>query len=156
VSKHEYVATVAWQRGGAAFTDNKYSRAHEWRFDGGAVVPASSSPLVVAPPGSDPANVDPEEAFVAALSSCHMLFFLFHAAKRGFVVERYEDAASGTMGKNADGRVAMLKVVLRPQVTWGGAQRPSAADIEALHHRAHEDCYIANSVKTEVAIEPRA
>lgn len=156
MSKHDYVATVAWQRAGATFTDNKYSRAHEWCFDGGTVVPASSSPHVVPPPGSNPANVDPEEAFVASLSSCHMLFFLFHAAKKGFVVDRYEDAAIGTMGRNADGRMAMIKVVLRPQVAWGGEQRPSAADIEALHHRSHEDCYIANSVKTEVAVEPRA
>ena len=155
MGKHEYVATVAWQRGGAAFTDNKYSRAHEWRFDGGAVVPASSSPYVVAPPGSNPANVDPEEAFVASLSSCHMLFFLFHAAKRGFVVDRYEDVAAGTMGKNSEGRMAMLKVVLRPQVAWAGATRPSAADVEALHHRSHEDCFIANSVKAEVVVEPR-
>ena len=155
MSQHDYVATVAWQRAGATFTDNKYSRAHEWRFDGGTVVPASSSPYVVPPPGSNPANVDPEEAFVAALSSCHMLFFLFHAAKRGFVVDRYEDAAVGTLGRNAAGRTAMLKVVLRPQVAWSGEKRPSAADLEALHHRSHEDCFIANSVTTEVAIEPR-
>jgi organic hydroperoxide reductase OsmC/OhrA len=155
VSKHEYVATVSWERAGATFTDNRYSRAHQWRFDGGTVVPASSSPHVVPLPASSAAAVDPEEAFVASLSSCHMLFFLFHAAKRGFVVDRYEDTASGTMGKNAAGRMAMLKVVLRPQVTWSGAKRPSPPDIDALHHQSHEDCFIANSVKSEVAIEPR-
>lgn len=154
MDKHEYTATVTWQRNGAAFTDNRYSRAHEWRFDGGAVVPASSSPQVVPVPLSNAAAVDPEEAFVASLSSCHMLFFLYHAAKKGFVVERYEDTAVGTLGKNAQGRMAMLKVTLRPQVGWGGERRPAAQDVEAMHHRAHEDCYIANSVACEVAIEP--
>ena len=155
MSQHEYVATVAWQRAGATFTDNKYSRAHEWRFDGGTVVPASSSPSVVPLPMSNAAAVDPEEALVASLSSCHMLFFLFHAAKKGFVVERYEDAASGTMGKNAQGRIAMLKVVLRPQVTWGDGPQPTAADLDSMHHQSHEDCFIANSVKCEVVVEPR-
>src|SRR5213075_1971035 len=97
-----YVATVIWTRpADAPFKDHRYSRAHQWRFDGGAVVPASSSPNVVPLPMSDPAGVDPEEAFVASLSSCHMLFFLFHAAKKDFVVDRYEDEAIGTMGKNA-------------------------------------------------------
>lgn len=155
MSKHEYLATVRWQRAGATFTDNRYSRAHEWHFDGGAVVPASSSPSVVPAPLSDAAGVDPEEAFVASLSSCHMLWFLAHAARRGFVVDRYEDAAIGTMGRNADGRMAMLKVVLRPRVTWAGDPRPAAADLDALHHRSHEDCFIASSVKAEVVIEPR-
>src|ERR1700741_595621 len=113
-----YTATVVWNRApDAPFKDNKYSRAHEWRFDGGTVVPAASSPAVVPLPFSNAAAVDPEEAFVASLSSCHILFFLFHAAKQGFVIERYEDAAVGTMGKNAQGRMAMLKVALRPRVT---------------------------------------
>ena len=153
MSKHDYTATVAWARPeGARFTDNRYSRAHEWRFDGGTVVPASSSPLVVPPPLSNTAAVDPEEAFVASLSACHMLFFLFHAAKKGFVIERYEDAAVGTMGKNAEGRTAMLKVVLRPNIAWEG-KAPTAEELEALHHQSHLDCYIANSVKTEVTIE---
>lgn len=155
MSKHEYVATVRWQRGGAKFTDNKYPRAHEWRFDGGAVVPASSSPSVVPVPLSSAAAVDPEEAFVASLSSCHMLWFLFHAAKQGFVVDAYEDAAAGTMGRNADGRTAMLKVALRPRIAWAGERIPSAGEIDALHHQSHLDCYIANSVKAEVVIEPR-
>jgi organic hydroperoxide reductase OsmC/OhrA len=154
VSKHEYTATVRWQRAGARFTDNRYSRAHQWSFDGGAVVPASSSPHVVPVPASDPAAVDPEEAFVASLASCHMLFFLFHAAKRGFVVERYEDAAAGTMGKNGEGRVAILKIVLRPRVEWAGDKRPSAEELDAMHHQSHEDCFIANSVKCDVLVEP--
>jgi organic hydroperoxide reductase OsmC/OhrA len=153
MSKHEYTATIAWDRKGARFTDQKYSRAHEWRFDGGTVVPASSSPLVVPVPASDAAAVDPEEAFVASLASCHMLFFLFHAARKGFVVERYEDAAVGTLGKNAEGRSAMLKAVMRPRVTWDG-RAPTAEELEALHHQAHLDCYIANSVKTDVTVEP--
>lgn len=157
MSKHDYTATVAWTRpDGAKFTDNRYARAHEWRFDGGTVVPASSSPLVVPPPLSRLDAVDPEEAFVASLSACHMLFFLFHAAKKGFVVERYEDTAVGTMGKNAEGRTAMLKVVLRPRIEWGGDQRPTAEDLEAMHHQSHLDCYIANSVTTEVTVEAPA
>jgi organic hydroperoxide reductase OsmC/OhrA len=156
MSKHEYTATVSWQRGGdAKFTDNRYSRAHEWKFDGGTVVPASSSPAVVPVPMSNAAAVDPEEAFVAALSACHMLFFLFHAAKKGFVIDQYEDAAAGVMGKNAEGRTAMLKVTLRPRVTWAGEKRPTAEDLDAMHHQSHLDCYIANSVKCDVAVEPR-
>ena len=155
-SKHDYTATVVWQRSEAEkYTDNRYSRAHEWRFDGGLTVPASSSPNVVPIPSSNPAAVDPEEAFVASLSSCHMLFFLFHAAKKGFVVDRYEDAAVGVMGKNLKGAEAMVKVTLRPAVTWGGDRNPSAAENAALHERSHHDCYIANSVTAEVVIEPR-
>jgi organic hydroperoxide reductase OsmC/OhrA len=150
-----YTATVAWTRpAGAAFKDNKYSRAHEWRFDGGVSVPASSSPKVVPPPLSKQDAVDPEEAFVASLASCHMLFFLFYAAKAGLIVERYQDEASGEIGKNAQGAMAMLKVTLRPQITWGD-RTPSADELDELHHRSHESCYIANSVKTEVAVEPR-
>jgi organic hydroperoxide reductase OsmC/OhrA len=155
-SEHRYGATVSWQRGaGERFTDNRYSRAHQWRFDGGVVVPASSSPLVVPLPLSVAANVDPEEAFVAALSSCHMLFFLSHAARAGFVVESYEDAAAGSMGADARGRVAMLKVVLRPRIVFSGDMRPTAGELEALHHRSHEDCFLANSVRTEVVVEAR-
>jgi len=156
MSKHDYAATVTWQRASdARFTDNRYSRAHEWHFDGGTVVPASSSPHVVPVPLSSAAAVDPEEAFVASLSACHMLFFLFHAARKGYVIERYEDAAIGTMGKNAEGRTAMLKVALRPQIRWGGDRQPPAEELTAMHHQSHLDCFIANSVKTEVAIEPR-
>ena len=150
---HEYTATVTWERGSAKFTDNKYPRGHQWRFDGGASVRASSSPLVVPAPLSDPAGVDPEEAFVASLSSCHMLFFLFHAAKKGFIVDKYEDAPVGVMGKNAQGRTAMLKVTLRPKITWGGDKQPAGADLDAMHHQSHLDCFIANSVNTEVTVE---
>lgn len=152
MSKHDYTATVAWERKGAKFTDQRYSRAHAWRFDGGATVPASSSPWVVPVPASDAAAVDPEEAFVAALSSCHMLFFLFHAARKGFVVDRYEDTAVGTMGKNAEGRTAMLTVTLRPKITWEGRE-PTAEELDAMHHQSHLDCYIANSVTTQVTVE---
>src|SRR5688572_26763269 len=106
----EYTATVIWQRGDARFVDNRYSRAHEWRFDGGAIVPGSSSPHSVPVPLSDPRGVDPEEAFVASLSSCHMLWFLSIAAKRGFVVESYEDNAVGHLEKNESGRLAMTRV----------------------------------------------
>jgi len=150
-----YFATVVWTRApDAPFTDNKYSRAHEWRFDGGAVVRASSSPHSVRVPLSDPAAVDPEEALVAALSSCHMLFFLSYAARDGFVIDRYEDEAVGEMGKNARGATAIVKVRLRPQITWQGPA-PSAEQLEQLHHRSHESCYIANSVTAEIVIEPR-
>ena len=150
-----YTATVVWVRAPEApFKDNRYSRAHEWRFDGGAVVPASSSPSVVRVPLSDPAGVDPEEAFVASLASCHMLFFLSFAASGGFVIDRYEDEAAGELGKNAAGKQAMLKVTLRPKIAWGGPA-PSAEKLADLHHRAHDACYIANSVTSEVLVEPR-
>ncbi|MBL8269961.1 OsmC family protein [Steroidobacter sp.] len=151
----EYTATVSWQRLGAVFTDNKYSRAHEWRFDGGVVVPGSSSPHVVRVPLSDPAAVDPEEAFVASLSSCHMLFFLSFAAEAGFVVDSYEDAAVGVMGKNEAGRIAMTVVTLRPKVVFSG-RAPGAEQLEQLHHRSHDECFIAASVKTDVRCEPVA
>ena len=150
----EHHAVVHWQRGSDDFTRGRYSRAHEWRFDGGTTVPASSSPSVVPVPMSNPAAVDPEEAFVAALSSCHMLFFLFHAAKKGFVVDRYEDEAIGTMGKNAAGAQAMVEVVLRPRVAWSG-KLPSAEELHALHEQSHRDCYIANSVTADVKVESR-
>ena len=115
-------------------------------------MPGSSSPSVVPLPLSNAAAVDPEEAFIASLSACHMLFALFHAAKRGLVVDRYEDAAIGTMGKDAAGRMAMLKVVLRPRIAWNG-KAPTAEELEAIHHQSHEDCYIANSVKTDVSVQ---
>jgi organic hydroperoxide reductase OsmC/OhrA len=149
-----YTATVTWARHEAPFTDLRYSRRHTWSFDGGLEVPASSSPLHVRAPFSDPAAVDPEEALVAALSSCHMLGFLYLAAKRGAVVERYDDEAIGEMGTNADGREAITRVVLRPRVTYATGPVP---DTEAeLHHGAHEACYIANSVRTEVLVQPRS
>jgi organic hydroperoxide reductase OsmC/OhrA len=151
-----YTATIEWHRNGAAFSDNRYGRAHVWRFDGGAVVPASASPHVVPVPLSDPAGVDPEEAFVASLSSCHMLWFLSLAAKRGLVVESYRDEAVGVMAKNADGKLAMTRVTLRPAVRFAGARAPAAGELQELHHRAHEECFIATSVRTEVVCEPVA
>jgi organic hydroperoxide reductase OsmC/OhrA len=152
MSTHQ--ATILWQReAGAAFIDNRYSRAHAWRFDGGAEVRASSSPAVVPLPLSDPAGVDPEEAFVASLSSCHLLWFLSLAAADGWCVDAYEDAASGLLGRDTAGRLAMTLVTLRPRVRFAGAQ-PSPAQVEALHHRAHEACFIASSVRSEVRCEP--
>ena len=136
------------------FTDNRYSRGHLWRFDGGVDVPASASPHVVPLPMSVAAAVDPEEAFVASLSSCHMLFFLSLAAKQGFVVDGYRDEAVGIMARNADGKLAMTRVTLHPAVNYGGDKRPSRAEEDALHHAAHEECFIASSVKTEVTCEP--
>jgi organic hydroperoxide reductase OsmC/OhrA len=150
----EYLATIEWQRGDATFTDNRYSRAHRWRFDGGVEVPASSSPHVVRVPMSDPHAVDPEEAFIASLSSCHMLFFLSFAARDGYCVDRYVDTALGLMAKNAQGQVAMTVVTLRPSVDFSGERRPTRDAIEALHHEAHAACFIANSVRTEVRCEP--
>ena len=150
-----HTAVVRWQRGDARFTDNRYSRAHRWQFDGGAIVEASASPHVVPLPYSNPAGVDPEEAFVASLSSCHMLWFLSLAAEQGYCIDDYEDSAAGTMGRDAAGRVAILQVTLRPKVTCSGAKQPGADELRALHHAAHERCFIANSVRTELRIEPQ-
>src|SRR3954452_13756777 len=148
-----YTATIRWSRGGAeGFAKGQYSRAHEWAFDGGAVVPASASPHVVPAPWSDTAGVDPEEAFVASLSSCHMLFFVDFARRAGFIVDDYVDNAEGVLEKRADGKQAMTRVTLRPRVTWGGEKRPSKAEIADIHHRAHDACFIANSVTTQVTI----
>jgi organic hydroperoxide reductase OsmC/OhrA len=149
----EYVAIVSWRRGEAVFTDNRYSRAHTWAFDGGAEVPASASPHAVRPPFSDPAGVDPEEAFVASISSCHMLWFLSLAAKEGFAVDSYVDNATGKMEKDTEGKLSITKVTLRPQIAFCGNALPSEAQIAELHHLAHESCYIASSVKTEVVVE---
>jgi organic hydroperoxide reductase OsmC/OhrA len=148
-----YTATVRWRRDQSTdFSKGQYSRAHEWAFDGGAVVPASASPHVVPAPWSDPAGVDPEEAFIASLSSCHMLFFVDFARRAGFVVDDYVDEAEGVMEKRADGKIAMAKVTLHPRVGWAG-EPPDGAAIADLHHRAHEACYIANSVTAEVIVE---
>lgn len=151
----EYLATVEWVRGDQPFLDNKYARAHDWRFDGGAVVRGSSAPESVPVPMSDPTAVDPEEALVASASSCHMLFFLAYAARAGFVVDRYLDEAVGIMGRDERGKVAIVSVVLRPAVTFSGETRPDAAAIADLHHRSHEHCYIANSLRAQVTVEPR-
>jgi organic hydroperoxide reductase OsmC/OhrA len=153
---HEYRVTVLWTRGEAAFTDNRYSRGHVWKFDGGIEVPASSAPSSVRLPYSVAEAVDPEEALVAAASSCHMLTFLFVAAKAGFVVDRYEDDARGVLTKNERGKLFVSRIMLRPAITFGGDKQPSPADLEALHHQAHEECYIANSILAEVVVEAPA
>ncbi len=149
-----HTAVIRWQRGDARFTDNRYSRAHRWQFDGGAIVEASASPHVVPLPYSNAAGVDPEEAFVASLSSCHMLWFLSLAAEQGYCIDDYEDAAEGFMGRDAAGHTAILHVTLRPKVRCSGTKQPNAEQLLSLHHAAHEQCFIANSVRTELRIEP--
>jgi len=152
----EHLATVEWSRGDQDFTGARYSRAHDWRFDGGAVVRGSSAPSTLVPtPLSDPSAVDPEEALVAALSSCHMLFFLAFAAKAGFTIDSYRDEAVGTLGRDERGKTSITMVALRPAVVFSGAVTPDEAAIDELHYRAHSACYIANSVRAEVTIEPR-
>ena len=149
-----YTATIRWSREGAeGFARGQYSRAHSWTFDGGAVVAASPSPHIVPAPWSDPAGVDPEEAFVASLASCHMLFFLDLARRDGWVVDDYADEAEGVLEKDGEGRMAMTRVTLRPRVAWGGARKPDAEAVAGLHHRAHAACFIANSVTTRVTVE---
>lgn len=153
---HTYTADIHWTCDNASnFTSKRYSRAHTWRFDGGVVVPASSSPHSVRVPYSDPANVDPEEAFVAALSSCHMLTFLYLASLDGYAVTSYTDSASGLMEKINNAKEAVTQVTLRPHVVFTGSQIPTDAVLQDLHHRAHEDCYLANSVKTAIAVQGR-
>jgi len=149
-----YTAEIVWERGDADFASGRYSRRHMLRFDGGIDVPGSSSPQVVPLPWSDASAVDPEEAFVASLSSCHMLWFLSIAGKHKFCVDSYTDKASGVMAKNAEGRLAMTVVTLRPEVVFSGGRVPTRAELDALHHEAHEECFIASSVKTEVGCEP--
>ena len=149
-----YTAEIIWSRGDQNFLDNKYSRKHILRFDAGIDVPGSSSPHVIPTPYSDTSAIDPEEAFVASLSSCHMLWFLSIAAKRRFVVDHYLDCAIGVMGKNAQGKPVISVVTLRPNVHFSGDKMPTHLDIDKMHHQAHEDCFIANSVKTEVRCEP--
>lgn len=149
----EYFATIQWERHQAKFLHNKYSREHTWQFDGGVEVPASASPHVVPAPYSNPACVDPEEAFVASLSSCHMLWFLAIAAKKKFVVERYTDRAVGLMEKNEDGKLAITKVRLSPEITFAGENLPTDQQIEELHEDAHHNCFLASSVKTAITVE---
>jgi organic hydroperoxide reductase OsmC/OhrA len=151
----DYLATISWERGDAKFVDNKYSRAHAWEFDGGAVVPGSSSPHSVPVPYSDASAVDPEEAYVAALASCHMLWFLSLAAKRGFVVESYRDAAVGLMERDSRGRLVVTTVTLKPHTVFSSdGTAPTNEFVRELHHAAHTECYLANSVKTEIVTEP--
>ncbi len=150
----EYKAVIVWDRGGAVFVDSRYSRGHRWLFDGGVEVPASSSPHVVPVPLSVAAAVDPEEAFVASLSSCHMLWFLSIAAKRRLRVDSYRDEAVGLMAQDESGRMSMTRVTLRPEVRFGGGALPTPQEVTAMHHLAHEQCFIARSVKAEVLLEP--
>lgn len=147
----DHVATVEWRSGGG-FREGRYSRAHRWSFDGGAIVPASASPHVVPAPMSDPAGVDPEEALVASVSSCHMLWFLHLARDSGFDVAAYRDEARGQMGKGDRGRMAVTRIVLRPEIDFAG-EAPGAEALARLHHEAHEKCFIANSLRTEIVVE---
>ena len=150
----EHIATISWKNTGEDFLRGKYSREHTWTFDGGAVVKGSSSPHSVPLPYSDATAVDPEEALVAALASCHMLFFLGGAARDGWVIDSYTDTPVATMGRNAAGREYIARIVLHPRIVFGGARQPTPAQVEALHHWSHEECYIANSIRAEVVIEP--
>lgn len=152
----EYTAEIHWQRGEQDFAANRYSRAHRLRFDGGLDIAGSSSPHVVPLPWSDPAALDPEEAFVASIASCHMLWFLALAAKDGWCVDDYRDHAEGVMRKNANGKLFVSRVTLRPAVVFSAIRRPDGPAIAALHQRAHEECFIANSILTEVVCEPVA
>lgn len=152
----DHSANIQWRReAGADFAKNAYSRRHEWHFDGGATVTGSSSPHVVPLPWSDPAAVDPEEAFIASISSCHMLWFLAIAAERGFVVDRYDDDAVGTMARVGPGKQAITQVVLRPRIDFAPGRAADNATVDAMHEAAHDRCYIANSVKTTITVEPR-
>ena len=151
MSRHS--ATIHWARGDDSFIDQRYSRRHTWQFDGGSEIAASSSPHVVPLPYSDPVAVDPEEAFVASIASCHMLWFLSIAAKHGHVVDSYTDEAFGTMGKNEEGHMAILRVTLRPHVVFA-SHAPDPATLGALHEEAHHSCFIAHSVKTTISCEP--
>jgi len=150
----KYFAKVSWNRAiDEEFSDNKYSRGHEWIFDGGLTIPASSSPHIVPLPYSIETNVDPEEAFVASLSSCHMLFFLSIAAKRKYVVDSYVDDSVGVVNKDSEGKLMVSTVTLHPLIRFSGDKRPTPEQIEKMHHLAHSQCFIANSVKTKVEVE---
>ena len=150
--KHEYIADITWESDGAPFITGKYSRAHTWRFDCGIEVDASASPSVVPLPYSRADAVDPEEAFVAAISSCHMLTFLYLASKQGIDILSYHDRAVGYMEAVTGGKLAVTRVILKPEIAYRG-DAPSKAAIDTLHHAAHEECFIANSVKTDINIE---
>lgn len=155
MSRHTYTAETFWERGTQPFLDKRYSRRHLLRFDGGLTVAGSSSPHVVPLPCSDPSAIDPEEALVSALSSCHMLWFLDIASRHGFVVDSYHDEASGVMTANERRKLWLSSVTLSPKVVFSGAALPTPAEIERMHHEAHDECFIANSVKTDVQVVPR-
>jgi organic hydroperoxide reductase OsmC/OhrA len=148
----EHKATVSWKHSSGEFLKSTYSREHTWTFDGGHTVPASPSPSVVRQPYSNPAGVDPEEAFVASISSCHLLTFLHLASRAGVDVASYDDDAVGVMTKNERGKLWVSSVVLRPRIIYAGTA-PARETVEDLHHRAHEECFIANSVKTDIRVE---
>ena len=148
----EYKAIIKWQRTSPDFLKGRYSREHTWTFDGGVTIPASPSPSVVPAPYSNPANVDPEEAFVASVSSCHMLTFLHVASRQGFQIDSYEDESVGVLTKNENGVPWVSRVTLTPKISYSGSKLPTPADVEKLHHLAHEQCFIANSIKTEVVV----
>ncbi len=152
----EHQATISWKASATAedFRRGKYTREHTWAFDGGVTVPASSSPSVVPVPWSNAAHVDPEEAFVASVSSCHMLTFLYLAAKQGFVLTSYRDTAVGVMTKGANGVPWISKITLHPELAFAGDKQPSADELTTLHHHAHEQCFISSSIKTEVVVAP--
>ncbi len=149
----EHKATIKWTQSQGDFLKGTYSREHTWTFDGGVTVPASSSPAAVRVPFSNPANVDPEEAFVASLSSCHMLTYLYVASRKGFEVSSYEDDAVGVLTKNERGIPWVSTVTLNPRITYGGSKKPTQEEQSEMHHAAHEGCFIANSVKTEVNVK---
>ena len=144
----EHKATIVWARNGADFGYKTYPRDHAWRFDNGIEIPGSAAPAYL----GNPDRVDPEGAFVAALARCHMLTFLALASNRGFVVDSYEDGAVGHLGKNANGKMAVIRVDLHPQITFSGAKLPAQTDLDWLHDKAHKECFIANSVNTEVHV----
>lgn len=148
----EHTATIKWRRNQATFIDNKYSREHIWQFDGGVEISASASSQVVPVPYSNPNYIDPEEAFVASISSCHMLWFLAIAAKKKFVVENYRDRAVGLMAKNKEGKLAIIKIELYPKISFTDDKLPTEKQIGQMHQEAHYNCFLANSVKTEIVI----
>jgi organic hydroperoxide reductase OsmC/OhrA len=150
----EHVASIRWQRGDYDFKGGKFSRVHSWTFDGGITVEAAASPSVVPATYNSQSAVDPEEAFVASIASCHMLTLLHFASKRGFIVDSYEDNAVGTMVKNEQGIPWVNSVILRPRIIFSGEKQPTDDDETQLHHSAHDNCFIANSVKTDIKVEP--
>jgi organic hydroperoxide reductase OsmC/OhrA len=150
----EHKAIIKWTHSQGEFLKGTYSREHTWTFDGGMTIPASPSPTAVRPPFSNPANVDPEEAFVASISSCHMLTYLYVASKKGFELASYEDEAVGTMTKNERGIPWVSSIVLRPRIVYSGSKSPTPEEEAQLHHAAHDQCFIANSVKTDIKVEP--
>jgi organic hydroperoxide reductase OsmC/OhrA len=150
----EHTAKIIWERGDQNFLDNRYSRKHKILLDGGLEIPASSAPSSVPLPYSDESAADPEELLVAALSNCHMLWFLSIAAKQGYRVDFYEDNAVGTMAKNTNGKLFLAQVLLQPAIRLSGEKTPTQEELTHLHHKAHEECFIANSVLAEIICKP--